>query len=307
MSLSELKNIFDDYVGILEANNLKGELTITGGEPFIRDDFLDLLAYISRKKHLLRYCVILTNGSFFTPELLADLQKKAPVVTGMQISIEGDEDINDAIRGKGTFQKILTAAALAKEYGFAIHLAATITKLNYKNIFNLLDLLLIYDLRLVLRRFVPIGQSKKAMEDLMLSPGEMKRFYQDVLKINTEHLHHDADSTFFSANTCTGGIQYGEWRDDQFQTCGVRRKDIIVVMPDGTVYPCRLLPISIGNLTKQSLDEIYEKNYDQFLYPKKQDKACKSCAAYDKCHGGAMCISHAMTGDLYANDPQCWL
>mgnify|MGYP001341997068 CR=1 FL=1 len=83
--------------------------------------------------------------------------------------------------------------------------------------------------------------------------------------------------------------------------------DSLTVMPDGTVLPCRRLPIAIGNLQRDSLFKIW---YTSDLLWKLRDKnnlqgKCNDCELIPRC-GGCRAIAHAMTGNYLAEDPQCW-
>ena len=66
---------------------------ITGGEPFIRQDLIDIVDSLQNKT---KRIVISTNG-FFT-ERIVQLCKKYPE-TGIRISLEGFKETNDMIRG----------------------------------------------------------------------------------------------------------------------------------------------------------------------------------------------------------------
>jgi len=314
LTLAEQKKAFHQFLALAKAEGRLPMMTITGGEPFIRTDFLELLKYISKYKGEIGEFVILTNGSYLTDEMLKKLRKEVPVIDGFSISLEGTEEVNDHIRGKGTFQQIFDAAMRVKKHGFNVGLSTTISKLNYLDIFNIVDQLIIYDIPLMIKRFVPIGGGKR-MRDLMLEPHELRDLYHRSRAIKNKHMLPNEIPLVRPRelylirrdNICTGGLQYLDWPDRRHQTCAVRHKSLIVIMPDGEVYPCRLLPISLGNLQEQSLEEMYHgEGYNQFTHPEKQDQTCKTCPVYDKCQGGAPCISHAITEDFYARDPQCW-
>jgi radical SAM protein with 4Fe4S-binding SPASM domain len=304
--LSELKRVFDEYIALLKKLGAKGRLNITGGEPLLREDLLDFLEYISRYKQYFRRCTLLTNGSLLTKKFLQAMKKRAPIVSGIQISVEGPEEINDKIRGKGTFQKILQAVSLVKEHEISVHLAATVSHMNYPQILELLDLLLIYDIRMTLRRFVPIGGGKQEIA-AMLKPEELRDFYIKVEKLNQKYRLKNGNAVF-KTDTCMSGLKYAEWPNSKFHNCDTAKKNksSLAIMPNGDVYPCRLFPQSIGNLRKQTLKEIYEKNYEKILRNGEIDMKCKKCEIFTKCQGGAGCISAAVTRNFFAKDPQCW-
>ena len=78
----------------------------TGGEPFYRKDIIDLIkeATLAHKKEL----VIITNGMLLTNDLVKHLNKIPPDLLKIQISLDGAKsETNDAIRGKGSFEKAI--------------------------------------------------------------------------------------------------------------------------------------------------------------------------------------------------------
>jgi radical SAM protein with 4Fe4S-binding SPASM domain len=304
MSLPELKRVFLEYIDLLKKTGKKGRLNLTGGEPFIREDFLEFLEFISESREYLTRCSILTNGSLLTPAILKRIKEKT-CVTGIQISIEGPEEINDAIRGKGSFEKILAAVSLVKESGIPTHLAATISRFNHKRIFELLDLLLIYDIPIILRRFVPMGSGKKEKESL-LSPTELREVYLKASKLSQKYKLKFSKRMIFMTNICSSGLKYIEWTKGDFRICGIKRKEALTIMPNGDVYPCRLLPIKLGNTKENSLEEIYNQPYEDFVAKNKYDAVCNKCNLKNKCGGGAACIAYAIAGNPFARDPQCW-
>lgn len=99
------KEIFD----IISSFRKRGgnNIVFSGGEIALRTDLYKILKYsydlgISNE--------ILTNGTLWSADLV---QKVAPLITRVQISIDGyDEDTNSRIRGKGNFSKALNAVSL---------------------------------------------------------------------------------------------------------------------------------------------------------------------------------------------------
>ena len=80
------------------------QFNIGGGEPFMREDFPDLMDY-SHEKGIVT--CISTNGTLIDDEVAGRLAHK---LVYMQVSLDGATPAsNDAIRGKGSFRKALNA------------------------------------------------------------------------------------------------------------------------------------------------------------------------------------------------------
>lgn len=116
MSFDDWKKVFD------EARNELGIhiFPIVGGEPFIRKDFLDLVAQYPD-------CIFLvfTNGSLLTEETVKRIKKLGNVAP--MFSLGGWEESTDKVRGKGTFKMVMEKMDLLKKEGifFGVSLVAT--------------------------------------------------------------------------------------------------------------------------------------------------------------------------------------
>jgi radical SAM protein with 4Fe4S-binding SPASM domain len=76
------------------------------------------------------------------------------------------------------------------------------------------------------------------------------------------------------------------------------------VLSDGTVYPCRRLPIPIGNI-KEGIENIYFENQVMKDLRDFNKLECGSCSRVGFCRG-CRAVAYAMTGDYLAKDPNCF-
>jgi MoaA/NifB/PqqE/SkfB family radical SAM enzyme len=107
MSLEDLRRHIDNFY--LLGTRI---FFLQGGEPFLRKDIGDLVAYIKSKGC---YCSISTNGTIHSR--LYDVRG----VDHIEFSLDGPPGINDKTRGVGAFEKTLQAASIAKQCGYAYH------------------------------------------------------------------------------------------------------------------------------------------------------------------------------------------
>ncbi len=113
---SEIKKIVD------EARGLGAEIFyLTGGEPILRKDILDLVAYITRRSKL----ILFTNGTLITKEIakMLSVHKERLIV---QVSIEGHDDENNSkIRNKGSFNNAMRGVKFLLEAGIVVGVSST--------------------------------------------------------------------------------------------------------------------------------------------------------------------------------------
>ena len=114
-------------------------LTLTGGETFLRKDFLDIVSYAKSKDLPL---VIQTNGTLMDEKNASHLSKLLYKKTDIiHISIDGaDEKSHDEIRGKGTFNKTINAIKLLRKYNIPVQINTCLTSISAHTIQNIFAL-----------------------------------------------------------------------------------------------------------------------------------------------------------------------
>lgn len=94
---------FDEICKMIDIITKYGidSITVTGGEPMVRNDFLDIVRYLRSKYD--GNLVLLTNGLLISEKNVADITRLFDYIS---ISIDGiDEETTSIIRGKGIFAK----------------------------------------------------------------------------------------------------------------------------------------------------------------------------------------------------------
>jgi MoaA/NifB/PqqE/SkfB family radical SAM enzyme len=131
------------------------QVNFGGGEPFLRNDFLDILRYAHDCG--ITTCVS-TNGTVLDDALVDELLAIAPVY--LQVSLDGARaETNDAIRGPGTFGHILAGIELLSERGYPdLSLNMVVTRLNVGEIAEFDRLARHYGAKTRLSRFRPSGR-----------------------------------------------------------------------------------------------------------------------------------------------------
>jgi 7,8-dihydro-6-hydroxymethylpterin dimethyltransferase len=108
----------------------------TGGESFVRKDIFKLIESITRDKKA--ELIILTNATLFYGERLEHLKRQDRQRLKLQVSLDGScPEINDPIRGEGTFDKIIEGLKTLTRLGFDTSLTAVVTSENLEDMIHL--------------------------------------------------------------------------------------------------------------------------------------------------------------------------
>jgi len=291
----EMEKFVDHFVYVLKKQQMSGSISLTGGEPLLLGDQLwNLIKYI-RESDSDMEITILTNGTLITNEV-AD--KLATYNIYCQISFDGhDKKTHDSIRGRGNFLKALDGVKILTKRNIPVSAHFVIMRQNMDNIEKMINFCVINGIkRLTFSRLVLLGRGHD-LKNQMLSPIETRDIYKKIYALSKEVKDE------LSINT--GRTLWCNLDDSIGGTCPAGFSSL-VVNADGSVYPCRRLPINVGNILKNSIFEIwYGSDVMKNLRNRKKIDKCNSCKFIDKC-GGCRAIAYAHFGDYMAADPQCW-
>jgi sulfatase maturation enzyme AslB (radical SAM superfamily) len=108
----------------------------TGGEPFLRKDIFQLIDYVTVAKQA--ELIILTNATLFRGGKIEQLRKLDRTNLRFQVSLDGSTpEVNDPIRGKGTFKQIMGGLKVLTDLGFETSLTAVVMTENLQDILGL--------------------------------------------------------------------------------------------------------------------------------------------------------------------------
>ncbi len=214
-------------------------ITISGGEPFIRQDILDIFATYKDM-----FFQVFTNGTLINERTARTLSELGNVMPA--ISVEGWEKETDARRGRGTFQKILAAMALLKKEGVLFGFSATATRQNNELIISDEFVNFLAEQGCFIGwyfNYIPVG--KEPALELMPTPEQrihrMRRLRE--LRRNSPILLAD----FFNDGPMVGGCI----AVDRYLHINCR----------GDVEPCVFIHFSADNVRRKSLAEILDSEF----------------------------------------------
>lgn len=290
-------------------------LGITGGEPFVREDIMDILIYA---KKLSIQLIIYTNGCYITEsiaEKLGTILSKEDII---HLSMDGGtEEDNDRQRGKGTFKKVLSALKLLNKYKLTIRLTIVPTVFNINSIKKLGEIAKEFGVSTF--SAVPLMTAGRAIKN-NLKPETEKLFDIEIEMIN---LFEGTDIEYLggvTGATCSLGEIDGlvdskcfiKRQGSERRICDAGTKQVFIDAY-GNVYPCNLFASSekycMGNIKSDSIESIW-KNKKWRVFSDgidMKDTKCRKCKLWYLCNGGCMALSELHTGRLDTPDPRCVL
>ena len=314
LGLDGLERIADEIIKTLSKWNKKGDIAITGGEPLLREEMFPLINYLESSDDIASID-ILSNGTLINEsivEQIRDLKK----VRCVQISLDGAAtESHDAVRGKGTFDKVVAGVRLLRQNGISVNIMFTLQRRNMGDIPSIIDLATVEGISsLTIERFVPTGSGAKIRDEL-LSPEEIKRVFGYISERAEQEANRGGMTSISRSRPlwvmCNGNAisSCGDTFNDENTAGGICSigLDGLCILPDATVLACRRLPIPIGNLKNDSLLKIWHTSKLLWEIADKRNLKgkCHSCEFITRC-SGCRAMAYACTGDYLAEDPQCF-
>ncbi len=308
LGLEEIKSVAIEIDGTLKAWSgaydiaFSPSFNITGGEPLLRQDIFEIIETIG---NLGFNIYLLSNGTLITRErarVLAGLSVK-----GVQVSMEGTEEIHDSIRGKGSFASSVNGIRNLLEAGLNVTVNATLSEINISDFMGLVELAVFLGVqRLGFSRLVPSGRGLGLL-DKMMGSEKVRETYEKIFSIRQKGLEIVTGDPVASQMNCRSS-------DGAVPTAGCAAGiSGLTFLSDGTIVPCRRLFVPIGNVRKDGIREIWatspvlEALRDRRRYKGK----CGRCKRWAGCRGcRAIAYAYSVANgedDLLAEDPQCFI
>lgn len=273
-----------------------GRFYFTGGEPFLRSDIFDLIEYVCEEKA--KELIILTNATLINEELIRRLDKFDKERLRIQVSLDGSTpQINDTIRGRGSFEKAVKGIENIVTNGFSPTVTTAITGTNVDDVPNITRLL--GKLGVKTHHLLWIHQRGRATDnrngvfvpiERLIDVTKNAKKVADEIAISIDNL----DSYRFRANGIRGA------RYDLGNAC----YDSMCLFSNGDVYPSAAFAghtdLKCGNIFDDSLENIWKNSSVAIAFRNatlQNKEKCRRCHLRFICGGGD--IEHSL---FYSKD-----
>lgn len=248
------------------------DINISGGEPFLRKEIVEIVNTVYQKCNGPR--IVISSNGFRTRHIVAtmeELRRTIPDI-GIGISLDGINETHDAIRGiDGAYEKALTTLRRLKERGFK-NIRIGFTAMNA----NVHEMRKVYDLSRSLG--VEFTNAVAQNSEIYFSTNNNEEVGANDLADALGYVIHKELISYHPKRWArayfeSGTLVFNKERRRILECLAGR--DFFYLSPDGLVYPCLTIPTPMGDLKKQSFEEVWESGAAEQV--RKQIKGCEQC------------------------------
>lgn len=248
ISIDEIKSIIEQVNTPLLRPFRLPYFGVIGGEVFLRDDMIDILKLICKTN----YCGVSTNGTMLDEDKLKELCNMR--LHAIIFSLDGHENVNDLIRGKGVYKKVMDSLEFlaCQKRRPKIIVNTVITPENIDDIPSMAKMLKIDKLQL---------GALTSLDHRYTDKKKVVRYTIDAKKIMA--LNDIKNSTFMPHCTAKDMVEWYSGKFNPKKWCCNYPNKILRIDPYGNIIPC--FNIKMGNIRNQSIKEIWKsKKFNAF-------------------------------------------
>jgi Y-X(10)_GDL-associated radical SAM protein len=286
------------------------EITLIGGEAYLRNDWVDIVA--AARSHDM-YCGIQTGGRSLT-----DRRLQAGIDAGLQglgVSVDGLEELHDRFRGvPGSYRAAMSALRRAKAAGLKTSANTAIGSPTMPDLEGLLDRLIEVGVTHWQVQLVVAMGNAADNDELLLQPHRLEELMPLLARLYMKGLDHglliipgNNVGYFGPYEHLFRGVS-----DPRTHWSGCSAgQTTIALEADGTVKGCPSLPTvgyAGGNVRDLSLEEIWAGSpaihFGRLRSVRELSGFCATCYYADVCRGGCTWTVHSLLGSP-GNNPYC--
>jgi radical SAM protein with 4Fe4S-binding SPASM domain len=294
----------------------------SGGEPLLREDIFELASFTSEQG--IR-TALSTNGTLISEYIAREIKNANFAEVG--ISLDGIGNKNDRFRGKeGAYKAALQGIRNCIALGLRVSLRLTITLSNYMEIPAIFDLVEREGVkRVCFYHLVYVGRgSELSTEDL--SHSQSRATFDLICDRTVDLYERGMPKEVLTVDNHTDGVYlYLKLRKQDparaekvlalLRSNGGNNSGIRIGAVDelGNVHADQFWQhYSFGNVRRRKFGDIWLDTSDQLMRGLKNRKGrlegrCAKCQYLDSCNGNLRVRAEAVFGDIWAEDPACYL
>ena len=274
-------------------------MIFSGGEPLMRPDIYDLVAYAASKG--LRP-VFGTNGTLITPEVAGRLKECGACAMG--ISLDSlDRAKHDSFRGlEGAWDATVAGMRACREVGLPFQIHTTVLDWNEHEVCDITDFAVEHGaIAHYIFFLIPVGRGKY-INDTSLKVATNERLLRQIMAKQVE-VSIDVKPTCAPQFTRVAEQLGVKTRFERGCLAGLT---YCIVSPEGVVRPCAYMTEEAGNVREQPFDEIWKTSpVFERLRTREYGGSCGTCDFRAGCGGCRARAAYYHDGDFMAQDDYC--
>jgi len=276
-----------------EAGELGVEyVNVTGGEPLLRRDIVDVLR-VFRESNI--EVSLFTNLHLMRESTAREVSK---YVDGVLTTIDGPREVYERVKGAGSWERFLEGLKAAYRAGLSVHANITISKLNYSVVDRAVEVAV--ELGVDSISVIPAMPSGRALETkTYVEAGELVYALKLVDRVAEEY-----------------GLTIPAWCTPVARAIpGLKRvvagncRDwgVMDVTPSGRVIVCDIMGVPVADVVRDGVWGSWVKLSRYIAENRVFDtpSECSGCSVAALCRGGCYARAHNVYGRLPAPDPLC--
>lgn len=296
------------------------DVTLQGGEPFLREDLAEIIAGIVENK--MRFSV-LSNGTLIDAAAARRLASTGRC-NGVQVSIDGATPVtHDIFRGEGSFARAVRGVEQLRRHGVPVSVRVTVHRQNVRELERvtrfLLDEVGLEGFSTNAASFM--GLCRQNVEMIQLTAEERSLAMTSLLELRRRYPGRIAAT----AGPLAEGIAWLEMERARRQGegglpgrgfltgCGGPLEKI-AVRADGVIVPCvQLSHLSLGRINRDDLRTVWQGSPELCRFrernriPLSDFEACRACDYRPYCTGNCPALAYLITGDDARPSPDACL
>ena len=253
--------------------NKPHKLIITGGEPLIKDQIVEIVKAI--KTGVSCFITLQSNGLVITPELIEELKGNIDEI---------DFSTKHMFGSKGREKQLMDNIEMCQNAGIQVLLSFIYEGINESDLFKMMDIAAKYDTEVLFNIVAPVGRAKEKSNILT---------DEDHIDMNLKIAKYILSQGYENKKMSRGLHQRIQVRS----SCGGYGK-VMAIFPEGDIYMCQCMEkkqVKMGNILTDSaenilhtLEELLSENEIKKLFCVEYKEICKDCDYRYICGGKCM-------------------
>lgn len=297
-------------------------LILSGGEPLLRPDIYDIA---QRAKDMGFYVGLSSNGTLIDEHNIERIAAIGFDYVG--VSLDGIKDTHDRFRRKeGAYDASLHGIRLCRDKGIKVGIRFTLTQDNAQDLPGLLQLMEDEQLdKFYLSHLNYAGRGNKNRKDDVVhqtTRQAMDLLFDTCWRYQQQGQHKE----FVTGNNDADGVYLLFWIRQHFPEMeahmraklaqwGGNSSGVNIANIDnlGNVHPDTFWwNYNLGNVKERPFSEIWPDTADPLMaglkaIPRQVKGRCGECRYFDICGGNTRVRAYQLTGDVWQEDPACYL